>query len=159
MSQDVVCVLRCPDEPDMRHLQPGAVLVSMLHLATRPERAELMAALGVHGVSMDGLVDERGVRLVQNLEATAWNGVREAFRALAGTLPSFSHQSRRPLHVTCLGAGGVAGHAVRAWSCTGDSWRRCSRPCSTVAAQPGCVRTGRSTSARSSARASSAGSA
>jgi alanine dehydrogenase len=57
---------------------------------------------------------------VQNLEATAWNGVREAFRAIAMKHPNFAHPSRRPLHVTCLGAGGVAGHAVRAATRYGD---------------------------------------
>ncbi|HEX6844607.1 MAG TPA: hypothetical protein VF235_05765 [Actinomycetota bacterium] len=120
MDQDLVCVLRFPDDIALRSLRPGAVLVSMLHLGTRPERAELMEALGAHGVSMDGIVDERGRRLVQNLEATAWNGVREAFRVLAGLHPNFSHPSRRPLHVACLGAGGVGGHAVRAATRYGD---------------------------------------
>jgi alanine dehydrogenase len=120
MAQDIVCVLRFPDERALRAIRPGAVLVSMLHLPTRPERAELMEALGAHGVSMDGIVDDRGHRLVQNLEATAWNGVREAFRVLAGKHPNFAHPSRRPLHVTCLGAGGVGGHAVRAATRYGD---------------------------------------
>jgi alanine dehydrogenase len=120
LGADVVVVLRCPDPDELRHLRPGALLVSMLHLGTRPERAELLAALGVHGLSMDGIVDDHGVRLVQNLEATAWNGVREAFRVLSWHHPNFSHPDRRPLHVTCLGAGGVAGHAVRAATRYGD---------------------------------------
>jgi alanine dehydrogenase len=119
-AQDVVVVLRCPDPAELRGLRPGAVLVSMLHLATRPERAELLSALGVHGVSMDAITDEHGVRLVQNLEATAWNGVREAFKAIAEIHPGFARPDRRPLHVTCLGAGGVAGHAVRAATRYGD---------------------------------------
>lgn len=120
LAQDVVVVLRCPDEADMRALSPGAVLVTMLHLPTRPERATLLAALGVHGISMDAVTDEHGVRLVQNLEATAWNGVREAFRTLSSLHPHFAHPGRGPLRVTCLGAGGVGGHAVRAATRYGD---------------------------------------
>jgi len=34
LSQDVIVVLRCPDERALRRLRPGAVLVSMLHFPT-----------------------------------------------------------------------------------------------------------------------------
>jgi len=120
LSQDVIVVLRCPDERALRRLRPGAVLVSMLHFPTRPERAELLETLGVHGVSLDAIVDETGRRLVENLEAVGWNGVYEAFKVIAQLHPNFAHPSRRPLHVTCLGAGGVGGHAVRAATRYGD---------------------------------------
>ena len=117
---DVVVVLRCP-EPDVFSLmRPDTVFVSMLHYPTRPERVERLCDLGVHAVSMDAITDERGRRTVENLEAVAWTGVREAFRQIQDRHPHFDHPSRRPLHVTCLGSGAVGGHAVHAATRYGD---------------------------------------
>jgi alanine dehydrogenase len=121
MDADVVVVVRCPNHDGLRLLHEGAVLVSMLHLPTRPERARLLVELGVHGVSLDSIVDERGRRTVQNLEAVAWTGVREAFRQIQARHPYFDHPSRRPLHVTCLGSGAVGGHAIHAATRYGDA--------------------------------------
>jgi hypothetical protein len=120
LEQDVVVVLRCPGDEDLSRLRPGAVFVSMLHSATRRERTLQLAQRGVHAVGLDAIVDERGRRTVENLEMVAWNGVREAFRQIRAHHPHFDHPSRRPLHVTCLGSGGVGGHAVRAATRYGD---------------------------------------
>jgi alanine dehydrogenase len=80
----------------------------------------LLADLGVRAVSLDAITDGTGRRLVENLEAVAWNGVRAAFREIQRRHPNFDHPSRRPLHVTCLGAGGVGGWAVLAATRYGD---------------------------------------
>jgi alanine dehydrogenase len=120
LDQDVVVVLRCPDEASIRRMRPGSVFVSMLHLESRPERLALFERLGTHGLSLDAIVDENGSRLVENLEAVGWNGVGEAFREIARIHEDFAHPSRRPFRVTCLGAGRVAGHAVRAATRYGD---------------------------------------
>jgi alanine dehydrogenase len=74
----------------------------------------------LHGVSLDAVSDDEGRRLMENLEGVAWIGVREAFRQIRRRHPNFEHPSRRPLHVTCLGAGAVGGHAVRAATRYGD---------------------------------------
>jgi alanine dehydrogenase len=120
LEQDVVLVLRCPEHDELRRLRPGAVLVSMLHYATRPERTAFLADLAIRAVSLDAITDGSGRRLVENLEAVAWNGVRAAFREIRRRHPNFDHPSRRPLHVTCLGAGGVGGWAVLAATRYGD---------------------------------------
>jgi alanine dehydrogenase len=119
-EQDVVAVLRCPRDDEIRRMRPGAILLSMLHLPTRLERAHMLVELGIRGVSLDGITDDRDNRLVQNVEAVGWNGVREAFRELAKIHPRFAHPSRRPLRVTCLGAGAVGSHAIRAATRYGD---------------------------------------
>jgi alanine dehydrogenase len=119
-AQDLVVVLRCPDEARVRTMSPGCVLTTMLHLGTRPERADLLRDQDLHGVSLDAIADDSGTRLIQNLSATGWNGVQAAFRELARLHPDFAHPGRRPLHVTCLGAGGVAGHAIKAATRYGD---------------------------------------
>jgi alanine dehydrogenase len=120
LAQDVVLVLRCPREPLLRRLRRGAVLVSMLHYPTRPGRLELMGALGVRGVSLDGVVDDNGRRLVENLEQVAWYGVREAVKALAAGWPDLERPGRRPVRALTLGAGALAGQAVRAVARYGD---------------------------------------
>jgi alanine dehydrogenase len=120
LAQDAVVVLRYPGRDIVRTLRPGTILVSMLHLPTRPERVELLTGLGIRGVSLDGVTDDRGTRLVQNVEAVGWNGVREAFKELRKIHPRFAHPSRRPLRVTCLGAGAVGAHAIRAATRYGD---------------------------------------
>jgi alanine dehydrogenase len=92
----------------------------MLHFDTRPRRVELLLERGVVGIAMDGIVDETGQRLVEDLEGVAWNGTREAFRRIRRTHPRFDHPERRPLHVTCLGSGRVGGWAVHASTRYGD---------------------------------------
>jgi alanine dehydrogenase len=120
LEQDVVVVVRCPDEEAFARMRPGAILVSMLHYPTRPRRVTALLELGIVGVSMDEIVDDVGLRLVENLEGVAWNGVREAFRKIRERHPAFDHPERRPLHVTCLGSGRVGGWAVHASTRYGD---------------------------------------
>jgi alanine dehydrogenase len=120
MGADVVVVLRCPGEPDLAMLRPGGVFVSMLHFPTRPERARRLLDAGVHAVSLDAVVDEAGHRTVENLDMVAWNGTRQAFEQMRLRHPRFEHPGRRPLHVTCLGAGAVGGRAVHAATRYGD---------------------------------------
>jgi alanine dehydrogenase len=114
LAQDVVVVIRCPNEVGLASLRRGAVLLSMLHFGTRPRRVELLLERGIVAVAMDGIVDDTGLRLVEDLEGVAWNGTREAFRTIRRTHPRFDHPERRPLHVTCLGSGRVGGWAVHA---------------------------------------------
>jgi alanine dehydrogenase len=119
-DQDVVVVVRCPDETAIRWMRPGSILVTMLHFPTRPARARLLEDAGVQALSLDSVVDDTGHRLVENLESVGWNGVEAAFQELGRIHPNYSHPSRRPLRVTCLGAGAVGGHAVRAATRYGD---------------------------------------
>ena len=120
LASDVVAVIRCPSESAVRSIPEDTLLVTMLHYATRPERTRLIADAGLRAVSLDAVTDDLGRRLVEYLEAVAWNGVRLAFVEVARMQPFFAHPSRRPLHVTCLGAGAVGGHAVRAATRYGD---------------------------------------
>ena len=120
MKSDIVAVVRCPAEPALRAMRPSALLVTMLHYATRPRRTRLVAELGLRAISLDSVVDDLGRRQIEYLEAVGWNGVRLAFVEIARLHPHFAHPSRRPLRVTCLGAGAVGAHAVRAATRYGD---------------------------------------
>ena len=69
-----------------RALDPeDSLLVTMLHYATRPERTRLIADAGLRAISLDAVTDDLGRRLVEYLEAVAWNGVRLAFVEVART--------------------------------------------------------------------------
>ena len=121
LEQDVVVVIRCPDDAALQRMRPGALLVSMLHYPTRPERTQRIADLGLRAVSLDGIVDDIGRRLIENLESVGWNGVRAAFEELERTHTDFDDAARRPLRVTVLGSGHVASHAIRAATRYGDA--------------------------------------
>jgi alanine dehydrogenase len=112
-AQDIVLVLRSPDDR-FELMKPSATLVSMLHFPTRVQRYRRLKELGIEAVSLDLIVDDNGRRLVENMEAVAWNGLEVAFDALAQTYMDFSSGEREPIRVTIMGAGMVGKHAVEA---------------------------------------------
>ena len=89
LTSDVVAVIRCPSESAVRSIPEDTLLVTMLHYATRPERTRLIADAGLRAISLDAVTDDLGRRLVEYLEAVAWNGVRLAsWRSLGRTRSS-----------------------------------------------------------------------
>jgi alanine dehydrogenase len=121
-AQDVVVVLRAP-EGRYQLLRPGAILVSMLHFTTRPERVELLQGLGIEAIALDMVTGDDGRRLVQNLRDVARNGVAAAFDALERRWPPLLSHDRRPISVTILGAGGVGKNAIEWAARAGDNAR------------------------------------
>jgi len=112
-AQDVVLILRSPDDR-FELMRPGATLVSMLHWPTRVQRYRRLKELGIQAVSLDLIVDDNSRRLVENMEAVAWNGLEAGFEALAHAYPGFRTHNRDPIRVTIMGAGMVGKHAVEA---------------------------------------------
>lgn len=127
-AQDVVLVLRCPDDEDLRLLRPGACLMSMLHYPTRPQRVAFLRQLGVEAISLDSLKDDQGRRTMQNFRAVAWNGVEAAFHVLAKSFPApgFESPDRRPIQAILLGAGALGSVVLQAAVRFGDMelWKR-----------------------------------
>lgn len=120
--QDIVVVLRAP-EGRYHLLRRGAVLVSMLHFATRPARVAMLRELGIDAISLDLIRREDGRRLVENIRSVAWNGVSAAFTALEGTWPDLAGPRRSTVKVTIMGAGRVGRHAVEFATKYGDDTR------------------------------------
>jgi alanine dehydrogenase len=120
--QDIVVVLRAP-EGRYHLLRPGAVLVSMLHFATRPARVAMLSELGIDAISLDLIANEDGRRLVENLRSVAWNGIAAAFAALERTWPELAGPRRSTVKVTIMGAGRVGRHAVEFATKYGDDAR------------------------------------
>jgi alanine dehydrogenase len=113
-QQDVVLVLRCPSDEDLRRMRPGSTLVSMLHFPTRPDRVRRLAELGLHAISLDSIADDELARLVEDEAAVAWNGLEAAFDVLEAADATLHHPSRGPIRVTIMGAGAIGKHAVEA---------------------------------------------
>lgn len=127
-QQDIVLILRYPDEQILRSMPAGSCLMAMIHYPTRPGRVEYLRSLGIEAVSLDSLKDDTGRRLVENLRMVAWNGVQTAFRVLRDVYPApgFESPNRPPIHVTLLGTGAVGMHVMPAAIRYGDEilWRQ-----------------------------------
>ena len=87
-KQQNVLVLRCPANEDLKMMEPGSCLISMLHYPTRPQRVELLRSLEIEAVSLDSLKDDSGRRMIENLRSVAWNGLEAGFQVLLRTYPS-----------------------------------------------------------------------
>ena len=124
--QDYVLVLRYPTDDELALMCRGACLISMVHLPTRPGRVARLRELGLEAVSLDGVKDDNGRRLIENLRAVGWNGVEIAFQVLQHQYLHFDSLDRPPIQVTLLGSGAVGGHAMQAAIRYGDLnlWQR-----------------------------------
>jgi alanine dehydrogenase len=120
LAQDVIIVLRAPAEATLRKIRRGAVVMAMWHYITNPRRNHLLLDLGLHAVSLDSVVDDRGRRLIENISLVGWNGMETAFRELQRTHAGFEDPTRPPLRVTILGSGAVAGASLFAACRYGD---------------------------------------
>lgn len=112
-QQDYVVVLRSPNNDEFANIRPGSCLVSMLHYPTRPNRVHILNSLGIHAISMDSIMDDNNIRLVENMYAVAWNGLETAFDILERNCPDLVRNGQ-PYTVLVLGTGMVGKHAVEA---------------------------------------------
>ena len=122
-EQPIVLTLRAP-EGRYESMRRGSTLISMLHFPTRPARIRLLDTLGIEAISLDGIVDDQGRRLVENCRAVAWNGLEAAFDALCAIHPRMTDPYRDPLRVTIMGAGAIGKHAVEAATKFGSQKRQ-----------------------------------
>lgn len=113
-AQEMVLVLRSPKKEEFDLIQPGACLISMLHYPTRPFRMKLLHERGIRAISLDGIVDDKNVRLVENMKAVAWNGLEAAYDVLEERFGSLRHPEDRLWKVLVMGSGMVGKHAVDA---------------------------------------------
>ncbi len=113
-AQDMVIVLRSPTLEEFKLLKPGAILFSMLHYPTRPLRVQTLRELGIRAISMDSVVDDNNLRLIENMKAVAWNGLEAAFDVLEKRWPGLIRPDGQPIRALILGAGMVGKHAVEA---------------------------------------------
>lgn len=122
-QQDIVILLRSPTLEELDAFNPGTVLVSMLHYPTRPRRVEKLKNSHIKAISMDSVVDDTNLRLVENMKAVAWNGLEAAFDVLEKHWSGLVRPDGQPIRALILGAGMVGKHAIEAATKLGNEIR------------------------------------
>jgi len=112
-DQDLVLILRSPNK-DFERMKPGTILISMLHYPTRPTWVPRFKKSGLKTISLDSIVNDNDVRLVENMRAVAWNGLEVAFGLLEDRWPGLIRPDGKPIQTLLLGTGMVGKHAVDA---------------------------------------------
>jgi alanine dehydrogenase len=112
--KDIVIVLRSPRKEELTMLDKNSLLISMLHYPTRPGRVALLKELGVDAISLDSIVNDSNVRLIEDMKAVAWNGLEVAFDQLENRWPGLERGNGEPFRVMIVGTGMVGRHAVDA---------------------------------------------
>jgi alanine dehydrogenase len=113
-QKDIVMVLRSPSLDEFKLLNAGTILISMLHYPTRPKRVKLLKDLGIKAISLDSIVNDHNIRLVEDMKAVAWNGLEIAFDTLETEKGSSLADKPQPYKVLIFGTGMVGKHAVDA---------------------------------------------
>ena len=86
----------------------------MLHYQTRPKRVALLNGLGIKAISLDSIINDANIRLVEDMKSVAWNGLEVAFDLLEKEWPDLDRGDGNPIQVLILGTGMVGKHAVDA---------------------------------------------
>lgn len=121
-QSDIVLSLKYPDQSVIDQINPGTVLMSMAHFQTRPGRVSLLREREIKTISLDGIVDDNGDRLVEDLRSVAWNGTQALFEYVETARPELL--KRKQIKVSVLGSGPVGRHAADAMIHLGDPKRR-----------------------------------
>ncbi|MEZ4645544.1 MAG: hypothetical protein R3E31_22890 [Chloroflexota bacterium] len=114
LQKDIIIVLRSPTMAEFDQIRPGSILIAMLHYPTRPLRVQKLHERDIHAISLDSIVSDSNIRLVENMKAVAWNGLETAFSLLEECWPGLHQPNGKPLHALILGVGMVGKHAVEA---------------------------------------------
>ena len=112
-DQDIVLILRAPDH-EYERMKPGTILISMLHYPTHPTRIPLFQKLNLKTISLDNIINDNDVRLVENMQSVAWNGLEVAFGLLEDRWQGLLKPDGKPIRALVLGTGMVGKHAVDA---------------------------------------------
>ena len=122
-KQDYVLILRSPHDNEFALLGDNSCLISMLHYPTRPLRQKIMQKNNVQAISLDGIVDDFNVRLVENMKSVAWNGLETAYSQFEKIIPNLIREDGNPWKVLIFGTGMVGKQAMEAASKLGKKER------------------------------------
>ena len=110
----MVLILRSPKPDEFPLVKRGATLISMLHYPTRPKRVKRLKEMGIKSISLDSIINDNDLRMVENMRAVAWNGLEAAFDWLEKDWPGLVRPDKKPIPVLILGTGMVGKHAIEA---------------------------------------------
>jgi len=113
-QKDVALILRSPKPDEFQLVKSGTTLIAMLHYPTRPKRVARLQELGIKAISLDSIVNDYNIRMVENMKSVAWNGLEAAFDWLEKKWENLTRPDKKPINVLILGAGMVGKHAIEA---------------------------------------------
>ena len=113
-KQDYVLILRSPHDDEFELLGKDSCLISMLHYPTHPLRRAFMQKHAIKAISLDSIMDDFGLRLVENMKSVAWNGLETAFNQFEEYIPDLIRVDGTPWQVLVIGTGMVGKQAVDA---------------------------------------------
>ena len=122
-KQDYVLILRSPHDDEFALLGKNSCLISMLHYPTRPLRKKIMEENNIQAISLDGIVDDFNVRLIENMKSVAWNSLEAAYTQFEKYIPNLIREDGSPWKVLILGTGMVGKQALEAASKLGKKER------------------------------------
>lgn len=102
-QKDVSIILRSPKPEEFDLVKPGSTLISMLHYPTRSNRLTQLQEHDIKSISLDSIVNDSGIRLVENMKAVAWNGLEAAFDWLEMQWPGLERPDGKPIQVLIWG--------------------------------------------------------
>src|SRR3989344_2870585 len=108
----VILTLRYPPEDFVDLLEPGTVLISMAHFPTRIERSTFLHRREINAIALDQITDDKGKRLVENLQLVAKNGLEDAITAIREHSPGLLNEAY--IEATIIGSGNIQSHFVNA---------------------------------------------
>ncbi|MEA3307599.1 MAG: hypothetical protein U9Q34_07420 [Elusimicrobiota bacterium] len=108
-SCPLVIRLKEPVEKELKMMQPGSLIMSMMHLGGNPELKHLLEKYELTGIPLDKIPNNMGGRRVEALHQTGYLGMEKGFE-LWGKDPS-------KCKVKIMGFGNLAYGAVH---CAGD---------------------------------------
>ncbi|MDO9546329.1 MAG: hypothetical protein Q7J07_06220 [Pelolinea sp.] len=113
-KQDHVLILRSPHDDEFKLLREDSCLISMLHYPTHPLRLAFMEKNAIKAISLDSIMDDFNLRLVENMKSVAWNGLEAAFNQFEEYIPDLIREDGTPWKVLVIGTGMVGKQAVDA---------------------------------------------
>ena len=79
-AQDYVLILRSPKHKELELIRPGSCLVSMLHFPTRPKRVQQLKKRKINAISLDSIIDDTNIRLIENMKAGRMEWIGSSLR-------------------------------------------------------------------------------
>lgn len=113
-KQDYVLILRSPHDNELHFMGKDSCLIAMLHYPTHPTRRNILEKRSIKAISLDSIIDDFSLRLVENMAAVAWNGLEEAFNQFEKYIPNLIREDGTPWQVLVIGTGMVGKQAVDA---------------------------------------------
>ena len=122
-KQDYVLILRSPHDDEFALFGKNSCLISMLHYPTHPLRRKIMKDNSIQAISLDSIMDDFNLRLVENMKSVAWNGLEVAYTQFEKYIPNLIREDGTVWRVLVIGTGMVGKQAMDAASKLGKKER------------------------------------